>query len=198
MEVATAETTEWVVRSTAKLVMAGLVLVGITGMYLRQDRQVGLLGLIGYLLFATGYFLMAGAEVDLRRASCPPWPDTEPGYVNDVIVAAAGGTPGATSAACNAAQRHGPQLHAGRSDLRHRAVPLRRPRPMGSGAARREHPRHSRDSPCCRTSFNRPMAVPVGLALIGLGISLWRDQRKTAAITADGLAPARVEPAAAR
>ena len=24
-------------------------------------------------------------------------------------------------------------------------------------------------------SFNRPMAVPVGIALIGLGVSLWRD-----------------------
>jgi hypothetical protein len=45
-------------------------------------------------------------------------------------------------------------------------------------------------------SFERPLAVPTGIALIGLGISLWRDQRKTAA--ADGLAPARVEPAAAR
>jgi len=29
-------------------------------------------------------------------------------------------------------------------------------------------------------SFNRPMAVPTGVALIGLGISLWRDQRNTA------------------
>jgi hypothetical protein len=29
-------------------------------------------------------------------------------------------------------------------------------------------------------SFNRPLAVPTGVALIGLGISLWRDQRKTA------------------
>ena len=26
-------------------------------------------------------------------------------------------------------------------------------------------------------SFNRPMAVPVGVALIGLGVSLWRDPR---------------------
>jgi len=26
-------------------------------------------------------------------------------------------------------------------------------------------------------SFSRPMAVPEGLALIGLGVSLWRDQR---------------------
>ena len=27
------------------------------------------------------------------------------------------------------------------------------------------------------SSFDRPMAVPEGVALIGLGISLWRDQR---------------------
>jgi hypothetical protein len=29
-------------------------------------------------------------------------------------------------------------------------------------------------------SFNRPMAVPTGVALIGLGVSLWRDQRREA------------------
>ena len=27
-------------------------------------------------------------------------------------------------------------------------------------------------------SFNRPFAVPAGVALIGLGVSLWRDQRR--------------------
>ena len=27
-------------------------------------------------------------------------------------------------------------------------------------------------------SFNRPFAVPTGVALIGLGVSLWRDQRQ--------------------
>jgi len=26
-------------------------------------------------------------------------------------------------------------------------------------------------------SFDRPFAVPTGVALIGLGVSLWRDQR---------------------
>jgi hypothetical protein len=29
-------------------------------------------------------------------------------------------------------------------------------------------------------SFSRPFAVPTGVALIGLGISLWRDQRRPA------------------
>jgi hypothetical protein len=29
-------------------------------------------------------------------------------------------------------------------------------------------------------SFDRPFAVPVGIALIGLGLSLYRDQRRQA------------------
>jgi hypothetical protein len=29
-------------------------------------------------------------------------------------------------------------------------------------------------------SFSRPFAVPTGIALIGLGVSLWRDQRRPA------------------
>jgi hypothetical protein len=39
-------------------------------------------------------------------------------------------------------------------------------------------------------SFNRPMAVPTGIALIGLGVSLWRDQRREAAGAATGTAAA--------
>jgi hypothetical protein len=38
-------------------------------------------------------------------------------------------------------------------------------------------------------SFNRPMAVPTGVALVGLGISLWRDQRHQRA-TNSAAAPA--------
>src|SRR3712207_1975027 len=30
-------------------------------------------------------------------------------------------------------------------------------------------------------SFDRPFAVPTGVALIGLGVSLWRDQRRQSA-----------------
>ena len=44
-------------------------------------------------------------------------------------------------------------------------------------------------------SFNRPMAVPVGVALIGLGASLWRDQRTTAPEIAPSVS--RLEHAAA-
>jgi hypothetical protein len=54
-DVSAVTTTDWAVRSTAKALMAALALAGITGMYLRQVRQTGILGFLGYVLFAVGY-----------------------------------------------------------------------------------------------------------------------------------------------
>src|SRR4051794_26301894 len=59
----TTETTQWVAREVAKIVMIALALAGITGMYLRQYRKAGALGLVGYLLFAAGYLAMFAVEV---------------------------------------------------------------------------------------------------------------------------------------
>ncbi|MFM2078704.1 MAG: hypothetical protein RJA49_2594, partial [Actinomycetota bacterium] len=92
MTVDSVATTEWVVRNSAKVVMAALALVGITGMYLRQVRQMGVIGLIGYLLFGIGYLLMFATEV-ISSYVLPGLVQVAPGYVNDVVVAAAGGTP---------------------------------------------------------------------------------------------------------
>ena len=49
-------------------------------------------------------------------------------------------------------------------------------------------------------SFERPFAVPTGVALIGLGISLWHGQRRTTvtAVTAGDLAPVPAGHAAVR
>ena len=49
LDVAFVTTTEWTVRQAMKVLMAALSLAGITGMYLRQVTQTGVLGLIGYL-----------------------------------------------------------------------------------------------------------------------------------------------------
>ena len=46
---------EVAVRNSLKVLMAVLALVGITGMYLRQVKQSGALGLVGYLLMSTCY-----------------------------------------------------------------------------------------------------------------------------------------------
>ncbi len=49
------QTTDVYIRDSLKVLMAALALVGITGMYLNQVRKHGLLGLIGYVVFAVGY-----------------------------------------------------------------------------------------------------------------------------------------------
>ena len=91
MEVASVSTTEWVVRNSMKVLMACLALAGITGMYLRQVRRAGLLGLVGYLLFASGYLVMM-AIAFVAAYILPSLAETAPAYVDDVLTVAAGGT----------------------------------------------------------------------------------------------------------
>jgi hypothetical protein len=45
-------------------------------------------------------------------------------------------------------------------------------------------------------SFNRPFAVPVGIALIGLGVSLWRNERRQPATVASPATAWVAEPVA--
>src|SRR5262249_9811820 len=87
MDVSSVTTTEWVVRQSAKTVMAAAALAGITGMYLRQVRQIGILGLVGYLGF--GFRVMFGVEF-AGGYVLPALAHTAPGYVNDVLAAGIG------------------------------------------------------------------------------------------------------------
>jgi hypothetical protein len=175
MDVASVATTEWVVRNSAKVLMAALALVGITGMYLRQVRQVGLLGLVGYLLFGAGYLLMFSSEV-ISAYVLPGLVNLAPGYVNDIVVAAAGGTPTGdigsmktVLAVAGAGYMLG-GLIFGIALFRARILARWASALLAVGTIA------TVSLAILPESFNRPMAVPVGLALLGLGISLWRDQ----------------------
>ncbi len=136
------QTTDVYVRDSLKVLMCTLALVGITGMYLNQIRKHGLLGLIGYVVFAVGYLgilcvTFAAAYV------LPEVANSNPGFVNDAI-------------AVEHRPRHRARRHRGARDgdqgdrlrlpgrrpaLRHRAVPGPRPAPLGRRAARRRRPR---------------------------------------------------------
>ena len=78
-------TTDVIARSSLKLLMAALALAGLTGMYLRQVTKIGLLGLLGYVLFAAGYLLMLGTEF-VAAFVLPTLAHTAPAYVSDVEV----------------------------------------------------------------------------------------------------------------
>jgi hypothetical protein len=86
-----ATTTEWVVRNSAKVLMAAFALVGITGMYLCQVRQTGLLGVVGYLLFGAGYLTIISTAF-VSAYVLPSIAESDPGYVNDVLAAATNGS----------------------------------------------------------------------------------------------------------
>jgi len=196
----TTETTEWVVRSCAKIVMSALALAGITGMYLRQHRQAGVLGLIGYLLFAAGYLAIFSVEV-IAATILPALVDTNPGFVNDVVAAAAGGSPDGDIGSVQAlfyANGIGYILGGllfGIAMFRARvlarwAAALLAIGTVGTAALA-----------VLPESFNRPFAVPVGVALIGLGLSLWRNHRNDTApatATASTGSPSSVRQPAAR
>jgi hypothetical protein len=179
MESFLTETNEWVVRCIAKAVMCALALAGITGMYLRQVRQMRALGLVGFVLFAVGYLLMMTTVV-MAAAFLPALTHIAPQFVNDVVVANEGGAPVGDighlqvlfkiTGACYllGGLVFGIALFRARVLARWAAVLLSVSTIATAALA------------VLPESFNRPMAVPEGVALIGLGVSLWRDQRNAA------------------
>jgi len=60
-------------------------------MYLLQVKQIGLLGLIGYLTFGVGYLTILSVTF-VSGFVLPTIAETDPSYVNDVLAAAPGGS----------------------------------------------------------------------------------------------------------
>jgi hypothetical protein len=171
--------------------MAALALAGITGMYLRQYRKAGLLGLLGYLVFAAGYLAIFSVEV-IAATVLPNLVDTEPGFVNDVVAAGAGGTPngdiGGLQTLFNLA---GAGYILGGLIF---GVALFRTHVLARWAAALLAVSTVATAALAvlPDSFNRPFAVPEGIALIALGVSLWRnprDSHQTAPETAPAVSP---------
>lgn len=165
----------WHVRSIAKLVMSGLAVAGLTGIYLHQRRRIGKLGLVGYVTFVVGYLLMSGVEA-IAAFVLPGEAHSRPGYVNDVLRASAGmKTAGDIGAMQTLFNLMGVTYMAGgllfgiavfRARVLSRwAAALLAVGAVGIAALK-----------FLPASFDRPMAVPTGIALIGLGVSLWRTQ----------------------
>jgi len=188
------DTDEWVVRCSAKAVMSALALAGITGIYLRQVRQMRLLGLVGYLLFAAAYLMLWATEV-MAVTILPALKHTAPGFARDVVIAAGGGKPTVdigdlqtlfiATGACYVLGGLVLGIALFRAGILARWAAILLAVSTVATAALAVLPE----------GFDRPLALPEGVALIGLGVSLWRDQRRQAE-TADASAMVRaVEPA---
>ncbi|KAB7744195.1 hypothetical protein GA707_12170 [Nostocoides sp. F2B08] len=184
-------TTEMVVRESAKAVMAALALVGFTGMYLRQVRRIGVLGLVGFALLSVGYLAIFALQCIVGFV-LPSVAASDPVFVQRVLDQAVGGP-----ASGQIGHLHELLLISAigyalgglvfgvalfRANVLARWASALLALATVSALALAVLPE----------SFNRPFAVPMGIALIGLGLSLRRSVQDPAAVPAAAFEPAAV------
>ena len=170
-------TTEVAVRNALKVLMAALALAGFTGMYVSQVRRNGLLGLIGYLLLATGYLLILSTTF-VSTYVLPSIAGTDPSYVNDVIAVATGGTAtGDIGALQTVAQVQNIAYLAGGLVF---GIALYRARVLARWAAAilAVGGVVTIALSAMPDTFYRLLAFPNGIAMIALGYSLWSTARR--------------------
>jgi hypothetical protein len=182
------------------MLMAVLALVGITGMYLSQIRRNGLLGLVGYAVLAVGYLLIT-CMTYLAAFVLPQLVATDPAYVGDVITQIKGGTPVGDIGPLAIALRvqdifflagglvFGIALFRARVLARWATVLLAIGGVITIALS------------VMPDAFYRLLAFPNGIALIGLGYSLWATTRTATAhaasapttVSSPAVAPAGAE-----
>ena len=197
VDLALVTTTEWKVRQAMKVLFAALSLAGISGMYLRQVKQTGVLGLVGFVVFALGYLIMLSTEV-IGLVVLPAIAHSAPGYVSDVLAVATGGH------AIGDIGLMGPLSLAGgftfigggllfgialfRANILARwAAAL-----LAAGSVA------TIAIPLLPQINQRLFAIPTGVALVGLGYSLWREQRTPAAVLMPSSVSSPLDPAGAK
>jgi len=175
-------TPEWAIRETMKISMAVLTLIGIAGMYLSQVRKNGWVGLLGYLILSAGFLMMLTVEV-AGLVVMPAIAGSAPGYVSSVLAVANNGT-GTQDIGLMAPLNllvglgymggglvFGIGLFRAKVFTRWGSLFLAVATPLSALI------------PLLPQINQRLFAVPTGLALIVLGVSLWRQSRSRAAIT---------------
>ncbi len=192
-----ATTTEYAVREIIKIAMAVLSVIGITGIYLRQVKQTGVLGLAGYLLFGAGNLAILSVQV-VGLFVLPSLATTQPGYVNDVLAVAAGGTATGDIGALTAFIRIGGftflagGLVFGIALFRAHVLPRWASALLAVGSVAIV------TIPLLPQINQRLFAIPVAVAVACLGYFLWREQRTRTASPVTSSVSAQLDHADAR
>ena len=177
LDLASITTAEVAVRNSLKVLMAALALAGITGMYLSQVRRNGVLGLVGYLILGAGYLLIMSSTFGLAYV-LPPLAGTDPSYVTDVLATFTGGTAtGDIGVLGTLFQVQSVCFLAGGLVF---GVALYRAHVLArwASALLAVGGLVTVALSVMPDAFYRLLALPNGIALIGLGYSLWRSQRQ--------------------
>lgn len=172
LDVTSIATTEVIIRNCLKVAMAVLALAGISGMYLSQVRRNGVVGLVGYLLLASGYLLIMSTTM-IAAFVLPAVVASDPVFVANVIDAFAGRTPAGDAGALGVVfQVQSLAYLAGGLVL---GIALFRARVLARWATALLAVGGvvSVVLAVMPDAFYRLLAFPNGIAMIGLGVSLW-------------------------
>ncbi|MEV1295434.1 hypothetical protein [Pseudonocardia sp. NPDC049635] len=180
-ELASVSTGRWSVVGALTFAMAVAGLVGITGLYLVQVERSGVPGLVGYLLLA-GFHLLTASYTFTEAVVLPPLVGIAPLFVTDVIGIPSGGEPVGDVGALGIFGPISGVLFTGGGVLfgfglwRGRVVPRPAAILLVAGSLA---PLLAALLPeeCLRCA-----ALPVALALVVLGGSLWRHRRTEVAV----------------
>lgn len=178
LDVASVNTTEWAVRSSLKVLMAALALVGITGMYLHQVKRMGVLGLIGYVLFGTNYLVIWSTSF-IAAYVLPSIADSSPSYVRDVLAVASGGHATGDIGLLRTVLLLESVLYLAGGLLFGIALYRARVLPRWAAALLAVGGAVSAGLSVMPDPYFRLLAFPNGIAMIALGYSLWRTAHST-------------------
>jgi hypothetical protein len=174
--------TNVLIRDSFKVLMCPLAVAGITGMYLSQVRRNGVLGLVGWLVFAAGYLSIMCTSF-LAAFVAPTIAGTNPGYVKDVIAlsTARGTVTGDLGALTTVWKVQGALYLAGGLLF---GIALFRAHVLARWASvlLAVSGLVSAALAVMPDAFYRLLAYPNGIAMIGLGVSLWLSQRTASAV----------------
>lgn len=195
-DLGTVTSTAWVAVAILTMAMAVLGLIGTSGLYLRQVRQTGLLGLVGYLLFSTFYLLTISFTV-IEAFVLPSLAAPAPAFVTDFL-GIFSGSPGDGSLVLERAAPVGAATYLLGGLLF--GVALFRARILARWAAilLAVGTVSTLVIPVLPHAAARLVALPVGVALVGLGLSLWRERRTAATDSTIQAGASRPAPATAR
>ncbi|MFD4324706.1 hypothetical protein ACFWQC_08735 [Nocardioides sp. NPDC058538] len=184
LDVTSIASTEVVVRSSLKVLMCALALAGFTGMYLSQIRRNGLLGLFGYLLISVGYLLVMSTTLASAYV-LPHVVSGNPGFVEDFIAAATGGSPSGDLGALGVVLQVQGFAYLGGGLLF--GIALFRARVLARWATvlLAVGGLVTVLLTVMPEAFYRLLAFPNGIAMIGLGLSLWASARLLSAQPAE-------------
>lgn len=192
-EVGSLTTQAWVTVHTLSFGMAVLGMVGITGIYLRQVRQFGLLGLIGYAMFGL-FFILQSAFVFAEAFIAPLVAADAPQFAEDFVGLFGRHLAETDLGPLAALPLVGAVVYVLGAILFGVAVLRASVLSRGAGilliAAAAVTPLAGALLP---HTLERTAAIPMGLALIWLGLSLWSDQRRNAPRTSSGERASRLE-----